>query len=579
MPRTRLCVAVALLAAAVGLGAWAAGPLDELELDTVDARFAVRGEQPPPEGIVLVLVDDVSFDELGEQWPFPRSLHARLIDRLRRAGAGSIAYDVQFTEPTTPREDGALLEAVARMGGVTLATSEVDARGRSNVFGGESVLREVGARAGHSDLAPDRGATLRRMPYEVGGLRSFAVVAAEAASGRPIERSALPEGEPWIDFRGGPGTIPAVSFSRVLSGRFPPGFFRGKTVVVGAAAPSLQDVHPTSTGAALMAGPEVQAEAIATALRGFPLRSAPGWLEALAIVLMAAAVPLASLRVRLLWALGLAAALALAYPLLAQASFEAGTVLSVVYPLLALATAALGTLAVHYAIGAFERVRTREAFSRFVPATVVAQVLARGDGELRLGGVRQETTVLFSDIRGFTTLSERLPPEEVVEILNRYLTGMTEAIMGHGGTLASYIGDGIMAVFGAPLEQPDHADRALAAAREMVGPRMAEFNAWVRERGHEELRMGVGLNSGDVMAGNVGSPQRMDYTAIGDTCNTAARLEGLTKGSGYQVYAAKSTRDLASEGWEELLEPCGALEVRGREGTIEVWGLREPADV
>ena len=133
----------------------------------------------------------------------------------------------------------------------------------------------------------------------------------------------------------------------------------------------------------------------------------------------------------------------------------------------------------------------------------------------------------------------------MIEVLNRYLTEMTDAIMDHGGTLVAYMGDGIMAVFGAPIEQADHADRALAAAREMIGPRARRFNAWMRETGRGDgFRMGIGLNSGAVMAGNVGSERRMEYTAIGDTTNTASRLEGMTKGTPHMVFISDSTREM-----------------------------------
>jgi len=166
----------------------------------------------------------------------------------------------------------------------------------------------------------------------------------------------------------------------------------------------------------------------------------------------------------------------------------------------------------------------------------------------------------------------------VIEVVNFYLDQMTEAILHAGGTLISYMGDGIMALFGAPLEQPDHADRALLAAREMIGPRLERFNAWLAEQGHDAgFRMGVGLNSGPVMAGNVGSEQRLSYTAIGDTTNTAARLEGMTKGSGHQLFIAESTREKLRRGRDELVF-VAEFEVRGREGRVHVWGLRAEAE-
>jgi adenylate cyclase len=164
-------------------------------------------------------------------------------------------------------------------------------------------------------------------------------------------------------------------------------------------------------------------------------------------------------------------------------------------------------------------------------------------------------------------------------VLNRYLGEMSEAILDHGGTLVAYMGDGIMAVFGAPLVQEDHADRGLAAAREMLGPRLAAFNQYLKDEGlHEEgFRMGVGLNSGPVMSGNVGSERRLEYTAIGDTTNTAARLEGMTKGTAHMLFAAESTRDMLVRPVDELFF-VDEFEVRGREAKIRLWSLPETSD-
>ncbi len=226
-------------------------------------------------------------------------------------------------------------------------------------------------------------------------------------------------------------------------------------------------------------------------------------------------------------------------------------------------------------LAAFERQRTRDTFSRFVPETVVNQVLAQTDEGLRLGGVRVVGTCMFTDLRGSTKFAESLPPETVVTVINRYLGELTEAILGHGGTLISYLGDGFMAVFGAPIDQPDHADRALAAAREILGHRLPLFNEWFREQGFGDgFRIGVGLNSGPFMAGNVGSEKRLEYTAMGDTINTASRLEGLTKESDFYMLMAESTREALVDAPDDLVQ-VGAVDVRGREGQITVWSVEE----
>jgi class 3 adenylate cyclase len=253
----------------------------------------------------------------------------------------------------------------------------------------------------------------------------------------------------------------------------------------------------------------------------------------------------------------------------AYVAFRSGWIVPVVAPLGALAASATAVLVVLVVHEAVERRRVRELFSRFVPERVVDEVIDHTDDELRLGGVRRECTVLFSDLRGFTTYSEETPPDRVISVLNAYLTEMSDAIMDGGGTLVSYLGDGIMAVFGAPLDQPDHRDRAVAVAREMLS-RLERVNR--EQGGGHDFRMGIGINTGYAMCGNVGSERRVEYTAIGDSINTAARLEGMTKGSGYDVFLAESTY-CGMDSPASDLELVGELEVRGRRSTVRVWGL------
>jgi adenylate cyclase len=579
--REAAILVVVVAAAAIATLLYATHLLRSLELQSVDARFSVRGTQERPSDVVVVGVDDVTFNELGIRWPFPRSLHARVIDRLREAGAKVVAYDVQFTEETTPKQDLALFEAVGRMGGVVLSTTEVGAHGSTNVLGGDANLREVEARAANGNITTDPGGVVRKMHYELEGLVSFPVATAEAATGERIEPAQMEgDGEAWIDYRGPPGTFRNIPFSRVMRGKVPDAALRGKTVIIGATAPSLQDVHATSTtGSSLMSGPELVANEVWTGEQGFPLSSS-GFLVALLVILLLAAIPAAvTLRASPIPSILVALALALLYAGACQLAFDGGTILPVVYPLLALVLSALGALAVNYVLTAFERQRVHDTFARFVPEAVVSEVLERTDDDLRLGGVRREGTVLFSDLRGFTSFAETLRPDWVIKVLNRYLEEMSDAIMDHGGTLVAYMGDGIMAVFGAPIPQSDHADRALAAAREMVEVRLPRFNAWMEEEGMgASFGMGVGINSGPVMSGQVGSKRRIEYTAIGDTTNTAARLEGMTKGSGHQLFVADATVQ-ALQGEPGELELVGELEVRGRTHAITVWTLRSAAPV
>jgi adenylate cyclase len=223
-----------------------------------------------------------------------------------------------------------------------------------------------------------------------------------------------------------------------------------------------------------------------------------------------------------------------------------------------------------------EQDRVRDVFSRFVPEQVVDEVLRRTDDDLRLTGVRRIATVLFADLRGFTEFAQALPADSVIDVLNQYLSEMSDAILDNGGTLVAYQGDGIMAVFGAPIEADDHADRALAAAREMLGVRLARFNGWLATNGlGDGFAMGVGLNSGPVMSGTVGSARRLEYAAVGDTTNTAARLEDLTKATPHAILVADSTREALRRGAGDL-SPAGEFEVRGKATTIKAWTFAAP---
>lgn len=217
--------------------------------------------------------------------------------------------------------------------------------------------------------------------------------------------------------------------------------------------------------------------------------------------------------------------------------------------------------------------RVRDLFARFVPEAVVDEVLEHAGEDLRLGGQRCTATVMFCDLRDFTSFAEARPPELVVDVLNRYLSAMSDVILRHGGTLIGFQGDGILAAFGTPIEQPDHADRALSATREMVGQALDGFNAWLQEESiGGSFRIGVGLNSGVIMAGNVGSERRLEYTVIGDTTNTASRLEAMTKDTPHMLLMSDSTRGMLTRAVPDLVE-VDTREVRGRRFPVVLWSI------
>jgi adenylate cyclase len=592
--RLTLLAIVAVGATGIGIVAYETDLLRTLELSTVNTRFSIRGRERPPANIVLVEIDEETFDALKLQWPFQRRVHAKVIENIARDHPKVIAYDVQFSEPSAcplaatgaqpapgqcPQarsDETALLEALAGAGGRTvMSTTETEANGKSAFLGnpeGNALLHELGSRPADTLLPDDPGGVFRRVNFAVDGLKTFAVESAEVADGHRVSPREFEGGAAWIDYYGPEETLPAKSFSTVYLGRVPRGYFHNKIVVVGPSAPSLQDVHPTST-AAKMPGAEVQASAIETVLRGLPLRSSSGWLDLALIVVMGCATPLATLRFGSIATVGLALALAAAFTVAVQIAFDGGRVVSFVYPLGTLILSGAGALSVQLVTVAFERERVRDLFSRFVPENVVDEVLASADAGLRLGGVQREGTVMFTDLRGFTTFAETLTPDRVIEVLNRYLSEMSDAILDHGGTLVAYMGDGIMAVFGAPIAQTDHADRALATAREMLAVRLPRFNAWLREQDlGSGFRMGIGLNSGHVMSGNVGSERRVEYTAVGDATNVAARIEQYTKGTPHQLLLSGTTKELLAVPADDLVF-FEEIELRGRRAHTTLWSI------
>ncbi len=341
---------VGVVAVLVAMAAWLGGALETVENATVDARFSAR-DTPAVTDVVVIGIDEPSIAEEGV-WPFRRLRHAEAVDALHRAGARAIVYDVQFTEPSPRAEDDlALYDAIGRAGGAVLATSTSDAQGRTDVLGGDKMLREIDSRAAAANFPTAWGGVIRRYPRRIAQLDSLAVVTAQRVSGRPLPASAFRDGGAWIDFRGGPGAFPTYSFADLLAGRVPDGALRGKVVVVGATAASLQDRHATATsGRDTMSGPEVQANAVWTALHGNPLRDAPAWVTLAGIALLGLIVPALSLRLRPLVTLCVAAVLAVATAVAVQVAFGRGVVAAATPALLALGLGTAGTFVAGYAL-------------------------------------------------------------------------------------------------------------------------------------------------------------------------------------------------------------------------------------
>ena len=357
-PGLRTFALAPVLGAAVGLVMLLTSVGDSLEDQTLDARSRLHADGAQQQ-IAVVAIDPKTFDPPNDEvWPFRRSRHAKVIDQLRRAGAKTVVYDVQFTEPTKSSEDLALYDAVARKPGTVLAATEVDEAGNTKVLGGAENTDAAKALVGMANLPTDTGGVIRKYYEQIGGVPSLAVQAVRSATGHVPTR--FHDGEAWIDYQGKPQSFPWLSFIDVEQGKFDPAAVRGKIVVVGASAPSLQDRHATPMSSELMAGPEVQANAIWTALNDNPLAAAPLWVGILIVLLGGLAPAVLAARTRLVVAVAGALALAALYAVGTYAAWGSGVILPVTAPLSALAVATVTAIVASYALANWERARVAQ---------------------------------------------------------------------------------------------------------------------------------------------------------------------------------------------------------------------------
>uniref|UniRef100_A0A7C3V1E1 Adenylate/guanylate cyclase domain-containing protein n=1 Tax=Desulfobacca acetoxidans TaxID=60893 RepID=A0A7C3V1E1_9BACT len=379
-----------------------------------------------------------------------------------------------------------------------------------------------------------------------------------------------------------PGTFARIPVERLLT----PGAnqdqqlhetLKGKVVIVTYEPSGSQDMHPTPYALGFwpwegkyMSGAEIHANVVETILSGKAPRNVPRFVDLGVLAGFLAAGLWLFFRLSSRQGLAALAALAFLAAGLGYGLFLSYLLLPVARVQGALALGYVGVLGLRLTGEERERARLRQMFGRYVSDEVVDKLLADG-AKPDLGGEAYRVTVLFSDIRNFTTISESLTPGEVVEMLNRYFTRACEPILAVGGTVDKFVGDAIMAVFGAPATHPDHARRAIAAALDLVAA-AREFQGWLGQRfpglALPQFKIGVGLHTGEAVVGNIGSPKRLEYTAIGDTVNTASRLEGLSKELGWTIVASRATLIAAHPGV-----------VVGDSRTVLVKGRREPVEV
>ena len=580
-------------------------PLQHKLSDAMLAQHALQS-QPDPD-IVIIDIDERSLSEMSPvvgRWPWPRSLHGELVKGVARQQPAAIVFDILFSDPdfTRPEADRYFAEVIGAtprtyfpmlfLGsdtaeGIPLARfgqalgvepqPDADPGARASLVLPLPAMLETGRLGTHNAVA-DADGVVRRYPlyFDVAG---WHIPTLPATLARDLGYAVPQQRTLTLHWHGRALSYPRVSYADVhgdLQRRHPQrpaAEFTGKIVIIGSTATGLHDVRATPIDG-FYPGVEILATAIDNLKNANALNPVPAWPVSLAGVALLLVLYVALVRGRRLLLLG---GLMLLTTLLVLALSYAVLRWQYLVPVLVPLTFAWG----YFLIAALmEYLRERKAreqavatFSRFLDPRVVASLVERGETTQSLSGKSREISVLFSDIRGFTTLSEQSTPEQVVALLNDYFTLQAGAIFAQQGTLDKYIGDAIMAFWGAPNEQPDHALRAVAAALEM-SDRLEQFRRVAGELG-KQLEIGIGVHSGPAVVGFIGAQSRQDYTAIGDTVNLASRIEGETKGI-CRVLVSEDTRRLC-----ELQDPCpyqfidrGSHQVKGRTQVVQLYEPR-----
>lgn len=618
-----------VLSAVIGvLLAWgvALTPVGQrVEMNALDIQFRfAQGTRTPDSSVVIVTIDQNSlqyFKNNGRiSWPWPRDFYALTTDFLARAGAEAVVFDFHFNEPDVDRvtssgaeNDSLFAAAIRNAGNVFLSAqltsqTEEDQPGDSLLFrtGAVSSVRvtesvrfdktyaplipfQDGAKGiGVVNVLPDEDGVCRRVPlvYELNGvpLRTLGFEVYERTAG---QRAPLPDAvsSPHLVYwygRGGPDgvfryySIHALILSAMkeLQGMTPdisPDAFRGKTVLIGSNAPGLLDLRPTPfTYLEPYPGVEIHATVLSNLRQGHIIREVPAAVLVLIGLLLAAAVSVMSARFEniLSSTLGMVAAVALFLVVSNQLFVRELVWLKAVFPAASALLAYVAATAWNFATEGRSKRQIQRIFGQFVNPTVVRQLSANPE-KVELGGEEVEASIMFSDIEGFTTISESKKPKELVEFLNNYFSTASDIFFKHEGTIDKFIGDAVMVQFGIPLKNPDHRVRAVRAAYEF-SQTVRAMTAAARERGEPVFSTRIGINTGTMVVGYIGGRTKKEYTVIGDTVNLASRLEGVNKYYGTSLMVSEATADDRVRD-EFLLREMDIMRVKGKHHPIKIY--------
>ncbi len=585
-----LCAALVITLLAAG------GALRRADKWVQDALFQRPGITSPD--IVLVEIDDQSLNELGPYQTWTREITARALEALAADPQNLpavVAVDTLFAGGRTPQEDARLAEAARKLNTVTASVADFGttydmSEGGVLAVNSHAVLRyeepypalREASVQGHINEIYDQDGIMRHgmlyvdVPDDSGQSRRVYSMAYEAA--RLFLGGTVPlpptdaRGRFYIPFTGEPGDFSdGISFVSLVRGEVPPAELAGKIVLIGPYAVGLQDAYYTPADRARqMYGVELQANVIQSLLEGSFKQEAADLPQLAVLFALSFGLMLLFQRLRLpaagLAGLGAAAA-GIGVPVLL---YSAGWVTHPLWLPFAVLLLYGTAVVLHYGRAVLARQQVTRTFERYVAPEIVQEILKEGTDSLRLGGAVSDITVLFVDIRGFTTMSERLSPERVVWILNQYLAMTSDCVERRHGTLDKFVGDATMAFWGAPVPCADPVGLAAETAFDILRG-AEELSARLKEEIGEELRVGIGVHTGPAIVGNMGSERRMDYTAIGDTVNTAARLESNAPGG--TVYISRAVADALGDR-AETESLGGSVRLKGKAEGFEVLILK-----
>jgi len=597
-------------------------PLEMAEMKLYDANFRLRGTLNPPQEIIIAAIDDKSLERYG-RWPWKRDLIARLVDTLSASEAAVIAFDIIFSEREV--NDPLLADSIYRASNVILPTvfdfHKVEGKVSDNLsdeYAYQNIrhserfndfppiaatkvllpvqkLRESAMSVSPINIFPDSDGTVRwdsmAIAYGDHIYPSLPLVSAAAFLGVPsgkitldatrgveVGNARIPTdrwGRTLINFYGPGETFPHISIADILDGAVPTDRIANRIVLVGATAVGIYDLRVTPFSAA-MPGVEKHASTIASIIDKRFITKA-SWLVNLLILMVSGAL-LTLLLVRFkftgsaistaLFLLGLMGISTLLFS-------KYGIYMNLAAPISNILGIFLGITSINYAIEEKRARKIRFMFSSYVTQTVVNELINNPE-MAKLGGERREVTILFSDVKGFTTFAEKHTPEEVVSILNEYLGKMTDVILKWDGTLDKFIGDAIVVFWGAPIASESHAEKAVKCALEMSNA-MGELKIGWEKEGKPMLDAGIGINTGFVLVGNIGAEgKKMDYTIIGDQVNLCSRVESLTRRYDVPILLTENTvQSLLKTGADKHL---AGMTIKGEERVI-VKGKNEPVTI